>query len=212
MSSAPGVLLIHGMGRTPLSMALLGHRLRKAGLDVHTFGYSAAVESFGPCVDRLRARIQETFPERPYLLVGHSLGTVLIRGALAVPSIPPPRACFFLAPPSRSPRLARRLAGNPIYRAFTGEMGQLLADPAFMDALPVPPVPTTVFAGDRGWQGRLSPFGGEPNDGIVSFSEAQLGEAVPLVRLPVLHTFIMNARSIADGIARAAFGTSGALR
>lgn len=204
MSRLPGVLLIHGMGRTPLSMSLLGYRLRKAGLSVATFGYSAARESHGPCVERLEIRIKSTFGEGPYLLVGHSLGTVLIRAVLPRLEAHPPTACFFLAPPSRSPRLARRLAANPVYRALTGQMGQMLADPAFMDALPVPSVPVTVFAGDRGFQGRLSPFQNEPNDGIVSVSETRLSEAHPVRRLPALHTFIMNARPVAEAIIQAA--------
>ncbi len=204
MTRPASVLLIHGMGRTPLSMAFLGQRLRRAGLSTASFGYSAALESHETCVDRLEARIRDTFPQGPYLLVGHSLGSVLIRSVLPRLQAHPPSACIFLAPPSRSPRLARRLASNPIYRAFTGEMGQLLADPSFMESLPMPSIPVTVFAGDRGYKGRLSPFRNEPNDGIVSVSEARLSEAHELVRLPVLHTFIMNARRVAEAITQTA--------
>jgi hypothetical protein len=205
-----GVLLIHGMGRTPLSMAFLGFRLRRAGIPVVTFGYSAAIESHAQCVTRLAGRIREAFAGSPYILVGHSLGTLLIRSVLPTCSDHPPKACFFLAPPSHSPRLARRLASNPIYRALTGEMGQLLADPSFMEDLPTPSVPVTVFAGDRGCRGRFSPFHLEPNDGIVSVSEARISEAHPLVRLPVLHTFIMNSRRVADDIIRVATSATGA--
>ncbi len=190
------------MGRTPLSMAFLGIRLAKAGIPVVQFGYSAAVETHAHCLDRLEARIREAFPEGEYILVGHSLGTVLIRSVLPRLTERPPTACFFLAPPSRSPRLARRLASNPLYRALTGEMGQRLADPTFMDALPPPTVPVTVFAGDGGYQGRFSPFRAEPNDGIVSVSEAQIPGERPVVRIPVLHSFIMNSKVVADEIIR----------
>ncbi|HJV88851.1 MAG TPA: alpha/beta fold hydrolase [Holophagaceae bacterium] len=199
MSDRPGILLVHGMGRTPLSMALLAHRLRRGGLSVATFGYSAALEDLEPCLQRLRDRIQTTMADRPFLLVGHSLGSVLIRAVLPRLTVQP-RACVFLAPPSRSPKLARRLAKNPIYRWLTGDMGQRLADPAFMDALPSPAVPVTVFAGDAGSRSALLPFPGEPNDGVVSVEEARLGPHHDPIRLPVLHTFIMNSRRVSDHV------------
>lgn len=199
MISSFSVLLIHGLGRTPLSMGLLGHRLRKGGLETSTFGYLAAVEDFETCVGRLEARIRSSFQGRPYLLVGHSLGTVMIRAVLPRLEVPP-AACFLLAPPSHSPRLARRLASNPLFRLLTGEMGQRLADPIFMESLPPPGVPTTVFVGIRGYHGPGSPFGAEPNDGIVALSEARISADHPVVCLPSLHTFIMNARSVATEI------------
>lgn len=193
------VLLVHGMGRTPLSMALLAHRLRRGGMQVATFGYSAAREDLEGCLQRLQVRIQTSCGNRPFLLVGHSLGTVLIR--CVVPRLGHlPRACVFLAPPSHSPRLARRLGKHPLYRLLTGEMGQHLADPTFMEQLPIPPVPVTVFAGVGGSQSPLLPFAGEPNDGIVSVEEVRLSPDHEPIRLPVLHTFIMNARSVADHI------------
>lgn len=199
MTPAPLVILIHGMGRTPLSMALLAHRLRRGGLEVATFGYSAALEDLEGCLERLRTRIDSAGAARPTLLVGHSLGAVLIRAVTPRLSAPP-AACVFLAPPNRSPRLARRLAKHPIYRLLTGEMGQRLADPGFMDQLPVPSMPVTVFAGDAGSQSARLPFPGEPNDGVVSVSETQLTPDHAPIRLPVLHTFIMNARAVSAHI------------
>lgn len=209
MTTPTSVLLVHGMGRTPLSMAFLAIRLKRVGLTVATFGYSAALEAHAPCLDRLENRIKgDVNGNGPYFLVGHSLGAVLIRAVLPRLQERPPAACFFLAPPNRSPRLAQRLASNPIYRALTGEMGQLLADPGFMDALPIPAVPTTVFAGDRGYRGRFSPFHLEPNDGIVSVGETRFSDTHSVVRLPVLHTFIMNNRRVADEITRAALAAA----
>lgn len=189
-------LLLHGMGRTPLSMRRLLRRLRAAAIDAHCFGYSAAFEHFAACRARLQARIEILEP--PCVLVGHSLGTVLIRSVL--PELPaPPLACFFLTPPMAACRLAQRFAPHWPYRLLTGEMGQLLADPAFMAALPVPPVPTTVYVGTRGWRGRFSPFAGETNDGILSATETALPAMPPNVRrieVNATHTFIMNHEAV----------------
>jgi hypothetical protein len=81
-------------------------------------------------------------------------------------------------------------------------MGQLLARHDFMGALPVPDIPLRVYAGTKGPRGRWMPFGDEPNDGIVSVKEAQLG-SVPVQLLPTIHTLIMNSRQVAADIATA---------
>ncbi|MDR2016876.1 MAG: alpha/beta hydrolase, partial [Burkholderiales bacterium] len=196
-------LLLHGLGRTPLSMALLAHQLRTADIDARCFGYSATFEHFSACRARLLTRINAMAP--PYVLIGHSLGTVLIRSILPELAAPP-LACFFLTPPTVACRLARRFASRRPYRWLTGEMGQLLADPAFMEALPVPSVPTTVYVGTRGLHGRFSPFADEANDCILSAEETALPETSPNIRyveVRTTHSFIMYHKDIArDIIAR----------
>jgi hypothetical protein len=54
------LLLIHGLGRTPLSLALLGRRLSRQGHNVRYFGYAAFQESFDQIVGRLVAMIRAT--------------------------------------------------------------------------------------------------------------------------------------------------------
>lgn len=205
------VILIHGMGRTPLSMALLQNRLRAAGFKPSLFGYSATLERFVPCTARLVAKIRQTTGNRPYALVGHSLGTVLIRGALPELTANPPLACFFLAPPSVACRAARFFAGNPLYKLLMGEMGQQLADEAFMAGLPKPLANTWVVAGTKGLGERFSPFGAEPNDGILSVAETQVGPEIPLIQIPATHTFIMNSPQVAGHIVQTLKGMAGAV-
>jgi hypothetical protein len=177
-------------------MALLARQLRTADIDARCFGYSATFERFAPCRARVQKRINAM--ESPYVLIGHSLGTVLIRSVLSELAAPP-LACFFLTPPTVACRLARRFALHGPYRWLTGEMGQLLADPVFMGALPVPSAPTTVYVGTRGWRGRFSPFVHEVNDGILSVTETMLPEAPPNIRrveVYATHTFIMNHKDV----------------
>mgnify|MGYP006915170926 CR=1 FL=1 len=68
-----------------------------------------------------------------------------------------------------------------------------------MSSLPVPKVPTRIYAGTAGPRGRLSPFGNEPNDGILTVKETEI-PGIPIVHVRALHTFIMNARIVADDI------------
>lgn len=189
-------LLVHGMGRTPLSMAVLAARLRAAGMQPHFFAYVAALESWDSCVARLRKFVEKNAPAQDYILIGHSLGAVLIRAAL--PGLASkPAACFFLAPPSRACLAARRFETCRLYRLLTGEMGRHLAAPEFMASLPMPVMPATIYAGTAGPRGVTSPFRGALNDGLLMLDETSL-PSIPMRTVPRLHTFIMN-----DGIVAA---------
>lgn len=189
-------------------MLMLSQRLRSKGHSTKLFGYSPTLESFEPCQQRLVRFIQRVSATDPYALIGHSLGCVLIRSALThLHEQPqPPAACFFLAPPSQACKAAKFFADNPIYRLLMGEMGQLLANEAFMEALPVPTMPTRVYAGTGGPIGKFSPFGDIPNDGILSVEEVQGALPNPVILMPSVHTFIMYSRQVADDIAHALTG------
>jgi hypothetical protein len=189
------VLLVHGLGRTPASFWGLSRTLRAAGHEPWFVGYVAAVERFQAIRARVRRRLEAAAAiGAPYAAVGHSLGGLLLRSALAdwPGGLPLPARVVLLGTPNQSPRLARRLQRFWPYRAVLGEAGQLLAQPAFFAELPRLPVPGTVVVGVRGLGGRWSPFGDEPNDGIVARSEALPGGELPVVEVPAAHTFLMD--------------------
>ncbi|MGZ8218545.1 MAG: esterase/lipase family protein [Methylomagnum sp.] len=191
-------ILIHGMGRTPLAMLILAARLRAAGFRPVLFGYSVTLETWEGCLARLEKFIGRHAAGGGFIIVGHSLGSVLTRAVL--PKLThPPVACFFLAPPTLACAAARRLAPRGVYRRLAGEMGQLLANESFMAGLPAPGVPTKVYAGTGGPVGRYSPFGDEPNDGVLAVSETRL-DGAPMAQVPAIHTFIMNSRAVAADI------------
>jgi hypothetical protein len=191
----PLAVLVHGMGRTPVSMVLLALRLRRAGFATAIFGYLATLERFPACAARLQRFIEKRAGAVPFIVVGHSLGTVLLRDVL--PRLArAPAACFLLAPPARACVGARMFAPFLPYRIITGEMGQLLADERFMASVPVPACPTWIYAGTGGPRGAFYPLGDEPNDGILKVSETQIS-GVPVVLVPAMHTFLMNSRLVA---------------
>lgn len=181
-------------------MVLLAARLRQAGIQPTLFGYIPALSKFPEIATRLSHRLAELASDPDYLVIGHSLGGLILRAALANldPGLPRPRHLFMLATPNQSPRLARRFQRNPLYRLYTGDAGQLLADPVRMLAIPAPEVPYTLVVGTSGSRGRWSPFGEESNDWIVALSEARLSEGDEIVSLPVGHTFLMNHREVAE--------------
>ena len=206
----PLAVLVHGMVRTPVSMALLAYRLRRQGFRTAIFGYSVTVEKFSSVLVRLQRFIEARRNEQSYIVVGHSLGAVLLRCVL--PKLQRlPAACFLLAPPSRACVFARLLAPRLPYRIVTGEMGQLLADEQFMQSVPLPQCPTWIYAGTGGPSTGFSPIGDEPNDGVLKVSETRLA-GVPLVLVPAMHTFLMNSNLVVrDLIERARAAVLGGL-
>lgn len=187
------VLLVHGMGRTPLSMWRLARALRRAGVSTETFGYVAAWQSVELIVGRLRARL-ESMADHEYVVIGHSLGGLLLRAAVA--SLPAgarrPQRIIMLATPNHSPQLAQRFEHAWWYRLLNGDAGALLAHESRIAEIPPLDVPCTVIAGTRGINGRFSPFGDSDNDGLVAVAETELAGADEWISLPLRHPFIMN--------------------
>lgn len=183
-------------------MVLLGTRLGRSGLEATSFGYLPALQSFDSIATRLASRLAALATDPDYIVVGHSLGGLLLRSAIGRldPSLPRPRHLFMLATPNQSPRLARRFHRNPLYRMYTGDAGQLLADADRVGAIPRPSLPTTIIAGVSGRIGRGSLFQDDANDWIVSLSEVKLTEDDDLVLLKAGHTFLMNYREVVDVI------------
>jgi hypothetical protein len=183
-------------------MLRLRRRLRRAGHAPILFGYSPTFETLQGATGRLVRLIERRVGTAPYALVGHSLGTVIIRTALGQLEKRMPAACFFLAPPMVACRAAKFFSRFWPYKVLTGEMGQLLASDAFMQRLPMPPAFTRIYVGTGGPRTRWYPFGMEANDLILSVAEATGNFKALSVEIPALHTFIMHSRQVYDDIIR----------
>lgn len=196
------LVLIHGMGRTPLSMLRLRRRLRRAGHRSILFGYSPTFETLQGATSRLAELIGRRVNVERYALVGHSLGTVLIRTALERLGNRMPAACFFLAPPMVACKAAKFFSRFWPYKVLMGEMGRLLATDEFMRRLPMSPNFVRIYAGTGGPRATWLPFGTAENDGILSLAEATGDYEAVAVRVPSLHAFIMNSPLACDDIIR----------
>jgi hypothetical protein len=188
------------MARTRFSLLLLSHRLRRAGHRAHYLDYVPAFESLEHASRRLANLVAHKIWPRPYAVVTHSLGSVIVRHALPRLAQHPPRAAFFLAPPMIACRAAKFFLRFRVYRIVTREMGALLAQDEFMRRLPIPRK-TRIYVGTSGPRWRWLPFGYEVNDGILLASEA-VGDGTAQVQMVrSSHTMIMNRKLVADDIA-----------
>lgn len=188
------VILIHGMGRTPRSMSLLGLRMKHAGFPSHSFGYDVRRTPLHEIADQFAAFVtRHVEPEEPFGILTHSLGGVVTR--LASPQLPQGlQRIVMLAPPNSPPRLAslvHRYATTP-YRFLFRDAGQQLLDASFYAGLPIPAARMLVIAGDSGPR---APFQGAPNDAVVAVEETRLSRAEHRV-VHTIHTIIMNDREV----------------
>jgi hypothetical protein len=202
------VLFVHGMGRSPISGWPVLRRLKSAGFAPATFGYIVSVEDFPTIRTRLAARLCELSAAGDYLLIGHSLGGVLLRSALSAlpPGVRQPRHLFLLGSPQQPVTLARRLGKHWLFRLLAGDCGQLLGSAERMNAVGAVTVPVTSIVGTRGLPLGYGPFNGEANDGVISVSEASAAWIDDQVLLPVMHTLLpssgQTARVILDRLGR----------
>ena len=177
------VVLVHGMGRSALSMAPMEYALRRAGYRVLNVGYSSqgpGVAEIGAAIAAEVAAETDRQPAPRVHWVGHSLGTVAVRWVLANAPPDAPGRAVFLAPPNRGAASADRLArwvgwALPPIRDLRTTGG-----PAAELALP-PGAEVAVIAGDR--------------DRKVSVAETCIEGADHAV-VPSGHTFIMARPSV----------------
>lgn len=211
------VFVIHGMGRTPVSMWLLARRLKAVGYEPSLFGYAVTLTDLEAIKRRFVERVHKVLaadvevsdvkasgtagddrPERStavrYAVIGHSLGNLVAR--LASPELPAGFCRFaMLAPPNRSPVVAHSLKDNPLFKAFTRDAGRRLVDECYFATLPVPQVPSLIIAGTGGPRTSWLPFAGRPNDAILRVEETRL-KGVPMIEVPGVHTFLMNRADV----------------
>ena len=190
------ILLIHGLGRSPLSMLSLSVHLKQSGYQPQWFGYAAFAESYDRIVDRLTARLGELSTQGPYAIVAHSLGGILTRSALGGPEMVQPQHVVMLGTPNQPPRLAQMVWPFLPFQWFSGTCGANLASSTFYAQLPHLQSSYTIIAGTSGPRGPWSPFGMEINDGLVALSETSLSQTDQRIECPGIHGWMMNQPAV----------------
>jgi len=177
--------------------------LRRNGLRTSTFWYCTALENFEGIKNRLLARIVSLAKQGEYIVIGHSLGGVLLRDSLA--ALPndakQPRHLFLLASPVYPSRLAIKFQNNFLYRILTGDCGQLLGSTTRMAAIAPVKLPTTAIIGSRGFPWQSDLFANEINDGVVSLSEVTANWLQERKHVHTVHTLLPANRQVAEIIA-----------
>ena len=192
------VVLLHGMGRTPLAMRAMEHSLRRAGFRVVNLGYDSYTQNVAQIEASLVRRIAGERARRPAAhvhFVGHSLGAVLARDLATTGRVPDVRRIVQLAPPNRGAAAAVRMA--PWMGWLQRPMRELRPTSAFVQGL-APQVPDSLQVA----------IVAATNDGKVRLDETPWPGAT-LAVTPGVHTFLMQRPDVIR--ATAAFLRTGTL-
>lgn len=178
-AGADYVILIHGLGRTPLSMKRIEWTLQKQNYRVINVGYPSTRISIQDAADHWLGDLlknQVADPTAKIHFVAHSLGGIVLRQYLNNHEIPNLARVVMLAPPNHGSELADRLRNNCLYRLATGPAGQQLGTDESSVPSQLGPVDFElgVIAGDRSLNPLFSSWIPGPDDGKVSVRSAQM--------------------------------------
>ena len=201
-AGAETVVVVHGLGRTATSMALLVSRLQEAGYRVVNFGYPSTREPIEELVQGLDEAVTACCGEAPedVHFVSHSMGGILVGSYLATRESPHLGRVVMLSPPSQGSEIIDAFADSPFLPIVLGPSGAAMGTDrdgiAFgRDSLNFR---LGVITGNRS----ISPIGSwiipGPDDGKVAVERARLEGAHDFLVVPATHTFIMNRRDVAD--------------
>jgi pimeloyl-ACP methyl ester carboxylesterase len=199
-STAPAlrdrVILIHGLGRSPLSMVWLKWSLQRAGYEVTSLRYpSLRADALRTASERLDRILDERVQANPGKIhfVTHSLGGIVLRDYLASHTITNLGRVVMLAPPNHGSELADHLKKRWLGRFLIGpvacELGTTASDlparlgpahfPLGIIAADGPGIPWNCFV-CKG-----------PSDGIVSVESAKLEGMSDFMVVHGSHTLLM---------------------
>ena len=203
-TDAETVIVVHGLGRTPTSMAILVSRLENAGFRVINFGYPSRSEPIEALVERLESEVGQCCISEAETVhfVTHSMGGVLVRSYLSQRPEAHQGRVVMLSPPSQGSEIIDAFSDSDLLRSILGPAALLLGTDSAGIANQLEPVRFSmgVITGTRS----LDPIGSwlipGPDDGKVSVDRAAVEGAADFIVLPATHTFIMNRSDVAEEV------------
>lgn len=190
------MVLIHGLGRTPLSMSPIASDLARRGYGVVNQGYpstrqdvDASARSVGQAIDRCRAKGAGRIH-----FVTHSLGGIVLRRYLQDHEVPEAGRAVMLAPPNQGSEIADRLKDRWWFRRAIGPAGQGLITGG---ATPEPlPLEVGIVAGTKNYEPWFSRWFDGPNDGKVAVESTRLPGMTDFITLHAGHTFMLRSPEV----------------
>lgn len=195
---AATVVLLHGLGRTPLSMGPLARLLEEDGFRVVNLGYPSRGRPIDELVDSLDTALAACCPGTTVHFVTHSLGGILVRAYVLSHGAERVGRVVMLSPPNGGSEVVDRLEGlGPLEWLLGPTFVELGTDSAALPArLGAPGFEVGVITGERSVNPLFSWWLPGPDDGAVTVASARLDGAAAFLVVPYSHTFIMRKEDV----------------
>jgi triacylglycerol lipase len=190
------VVLLHGLGRSPLSLGYAASRLRRAGFAAVNIGYPSRHQP----LDQLARGVAAQLPASgPLHFLTHSMGGIVLRCLVKTARPPNLGRAVMLGPPNGGSQLASRLRDRWLYRATLGPAGQQIGADAGSVPNQLGPVDfeVGVIAGRRALDPLRWLVAGE-SDGRVSLAETKVAGMSDWTTVPRGHAFLMFDAKVID--------------
>ena len=197
------VVLLHGMGRSALSMKRIEWALVNRGYRVTNISYPST--RFG--VERIVTthllpelhRIQRSSPARIHF-VTHSLGGILLRHCISLQALTTPGRAVMLGPPNGGSEIADTFKKWFCYRLLVGPAGQQLGTGTWDLPRTLGPAPqgfeVGIIAGDRSLNPIFSRLLPGPNDGKVTVAGTRLEGMTDFLVVHHSHTWLPWSKAV----------------
>ncbi len=195
------VVLIHGLGRTDLSLVRMEMNLSARGYEVTNVGYPStqhsiehlAAEELGPAVEACCSD-----PDRRIHFVAHSMGGIVLRYYLAEHELANLGRVVMLGPPNQGSEVADWVAENKILQKVLGPSSeQLGTDP---ESLPNQLGPVDfelgIIAGNRTLNPLFSRMIPGADDGKVAVERTRVEGMSDFLVVPYSHTYVMMREDV----------------
>ena len=198
MAKGEIIVLLHGLGRTSLSLAWAEKRLSRAGFRPVNIGYPSRRHG----IPELASYVAERLPREsgvPLHFLTHSLGGIVLRYLISRTPVEELGRVVMLAPPNQGSQLAQRLSANPLVKLALGPASRQLGTAAESIPRELGPVDFElgVIMGNRPLNPLAHLITGA-NDGTVAVEEARVEGMCDFLVVNCGHTFIMNDSNVLD--------------
>lgn len=204
-------ILVHGLMRSSESMAPLKKRLSNEHPQslVVSFEYASTRKDVASHAAALM-EVVDCFPADTELyFVGHSLGNIVVRYALAewqrqksAETLKQVKRVVMLGPPNQGSSIAKKLSEIGLFATVTGRSGLELGPEwdHFEARLTTPPCPFGIVAGRLENKLAQNPLVDGVGDFVVSVDETKLDGCSDFLEVPQIHSFLMNDKQVQQAV------------